>query len=54
MHVLRAAERLVVHPNTVHYRLRRVSETTGRDPRRLGDLLELLVATRLSKSPPNS
>jgi hypothetical protein len=54
MNVVRAAERLVVHPNTVHYRLRRVSETTGRDPRRLGDLLELLVATRLSKSPPNS
>ena len=45
--IARAAERLVVHPNTVHYRLRRIAEATGRDPRRFGDLVELLAAVRL-------
>jgi hypothetical protein len=52
MNVARTAERLVVHPNTVHYRLRRVAETTGRDPRRFGDLLELLLALRIGPSSP--
>ena len=54
MNVARAAERLVVHPNTVHYRLRRVAEATGRDPRRFGDLLELLLALRLGGSSKNA
>jgi sugar diacid utilization regulator len=49
MNVARTAERLVVHPNTVHYRLRRVAEATGRDPRRFGDLLELLMALRFTE-----
>jgi DNA-binding PucR family transcriptional regulator len=53
MNVARAAERLVVHPNTVHYRLRRAAETTGRDPRRFGELLELLLALRLGESSNN-
>jgi PucR C-terminal helix-turn-helix domain/GGDEF-like domain len=39
-----AAERLQVHPNTAQYRLRRVEERTGRNPRRIADLLDLLVA----------
>ncbi|MFF2515859.1 PucR family transcriptional regulator [Streptomyces sp. NPDC058086] len=39
-----AAERLRVHHNTAHYRLRRIEERTGRNPRRIVDLLELLVA----------
>ncbi|MGP4001037.1 PucR family transcriptional regulator [Streptomyces sp. 8N706] len=39
-----AAERLQVHHNTAHYRLRRIEERTGRNPRRIADLLELLVA----------
>ncbi|MFI1168914.1 PucR family transcriptional regulator [Streptomyces sp. NPDC020801] len=39
-----AAERLRVHHNTAHYRLRRIEERTGRNPRRIADLLELLVA----------
>jgi sugar diacid utilization regulator len=39
-----AADRLRVHHNTAHYRLRRIEERTGRNPRRLADLLELLVA----------
>jgi PucR C-terminal helix-turn-helix domain/GGDEF-like domain len=47
MNVMRAAERLTVHPNTVHYRLRRVAEVSGRDPRRFEDLAELLTALRL-------
>ncbi|MER5383463.1 helix-turn-helix domain-containing protein [Streptomyces sp. NPDC002688] len=39
-----AAERLRVHHNTAHYRLRRIEERSGRNPRRIADLLELLVA----------
>jgi sugar diacid utilization regulator len=39
-----AAERLQVHHNTAYYRLRRIEERTGRNPRRIADLLELLVA----------
>jgi sugar diacid utilization regulator len=47
LNVARTAERLFVHPNTVHYRLRRVKELSGRDPRRLAELVELLTALRL-------
>jgi hypothetical protein len=50
LNVAKAAERLVVHPNTVHYRLRRVAAITGRDPRRFDDLVELLLAERLRSS----
>jgi sugar diacid utilization regulator len=42
-----AAERLQVHPNTAQYRLRRIAERTGRNPRRIADLLDLLVAIAL-------
>jgi hypothetical protein len=42
-----AAERLQVHPNTAQYRLRRVEERTGCNPRRIADLLDLLVAIAL-------
>jgi hypothetical protein len=42
-----AAERLQVHPNTAHYRLRRIEERTGRNPRRIADLLDLLIAMAL-------
>jgi sugar diacid utilization regulator len=42
-----AAERLQVHPNTALYRLRRIEERTGRNPRRIADLLDLLVAIAL-------
>jgi hypothetical protein len=54
MNVARTAARLVVHPNTVHYRLRRVAEITGRDPRRLTDLLDLLLAARLREVSPDA
>jgi PucR C-terminal helix-turn-helix domain/GGDEF-like domain len=47
LNVARTAQRLTVHPNTVHYRLRRVHELTGRDPRRFGALAELLTALDL-------
>ena len=43
-----AAERLQVHPNTAQYRLRRIEERTGRNPRRIADLLDLLVAIALN------
>ena len=42
-----AAERLQVHPNTAQYRLRRIEERSGRNPRRLADLVDLLVAIAL-------
>jgi hypothetical protein len=44
-----AAERLHVHPNTAQYRLRRVQERTGRNPRRIADLLDLLVAIAMDE-----
>jgi hypothetical protein len=42
-----AAERLQVHPNTAQYRMGRIEERTGRNPRRVADLLDLLVAIAL-------
>lgn len=47
LNVSRAAASLNVHPNTIHYRLSRVADATGLDPRRFGDLVELLLAERL-------
>jgi hypothetical protein len=44
-----AAERLQVHPNTAQYRLHRIEERTGRNPRHIGDLLDLLVAITLDE-----
>lgn len=45
-----AAARLRVHHNTAHYRLRRIEERSGRNPRRIADLLELLVALALREA----
>jgi hypothetical protein len=42
-----AAERLQVHPNTAQYRLHRIEERTGRNPRHIGDLVDLLLAITL-------
>ena len=42
-----AAERQQIHPNTAQYRLRCIEERSGRNPRRLADLLDLLVAIAL-------
>lgn len=49
LNVSEAARRLVVHPNTVRYRLRRVSELTGSDTARFEDLVDLLTVIRLSR-----
>jgi len=46
-----AAEHLHVHPNTAQYRLRRIEERTGRSPRRVADLIDLLVAIALARRP---
>jgi len=48
LNVSEAARRLVVHPNTVRYRLRRVSELTGSDTRRFEDLIDLLTVIRMA------
>jgi hypothetical protein len=42
LNVNRAATALFVHANTVRYRLRRIAETTGYDPRTFAGLLELV------------
>jgi sugar diacid utilization regulator len=42
-----AAERLLIHVNTAHYRLARIAEKTGCDLRRLPDVIDLLIAIRL-------
>jgi hypothetical protein len=47
LQVAAAARRLQVHPNTLQYRVSRIEERTGRNPRRVADLIELLVAIRL-------
>jgi DNA-binding PucR family transcriptional regulator len=44
-----AAEQLHVHPNTAQYRLHRIEQRTGRNPRRVADLLDLLVAITLER-----
>jgi hypothetical protein len=49
----KSARLLNVHPNTVVYRLRRIRELTGRDPRAVDELLVLFLALKLTelKSP---
>ncbi len=44
-----AAERLLIHVNTAHYRLGRIAERTGCDLRRLPDVIDLLIAIRLTR-----
>ena len=42
-----AAEALLIHVNTAHYRLGRIAEKTGRDLRHLADVIDLVIAIRL-------
>ena len=42
-----AAETLLIHVNTAHYRLARIAEKTGCDLRRLPDVIDLVIAIRL-------
>jgi len=47
LNVAAAAKELILHPNSVRYRLRRIASLTGRDPRQVTDLFELRAAARL-------
>ena len=44
-----AAETLFIHFNTAHYRLNKIEERTGRDMRRLADVVDLVIAIRLAR-----
>ncbi|WP_354700483.1 hypothetical protein DSM112329_00762 [Paraconexibacter sp. AEG42_29] len=48
LNVKLTAERLFVHVNTAHKRLARIAERSGRDLRRLNDVIELLIAIKLA------
>jgi hypothetical protein len=52
MSLVRTAERLHVHVNTARYRLARVSERTGRDPRSLSNVLDLVLAIKMLGAAP--
>lgn len=49
LNVRRASVRLTVHPNTIRYRLKRVAELTGSDPRNFPDLLELATVVHVAR-----
>jgi DNA-binding PucR family transcriptional regulator len=46
LNVARTAAALHVHPNTVQYRLRRIEELTGADPRRFHTTLAIVLGLR--------
>jgi DNA-binding PucR family transcriptional regulator len=48
LNMTRTGHRLRLHPNTIRYRLDRIAELTGRDPRQVEDLIELLCVLRLA------
>jgi len=49
LNVRRTAVRLTVHPNTVRYRLKRIGELTGADPRSFSDLLDLATVAHVAR-----
>jgi PucR C-terminal helix-turn-helix domain/GGDEF-like domain len=51
MNLAKAAERLHVHVNTARYRLSRIAERTGCEPRSVADMLDLLLAMKLLGGP---
>jgi len=52
MNVLRTAEALEVHPNTIYARMRRIRELTGLDPLNYHALTEMLLATECASEGP--
>ena len=50
--ISRTATRLGLHANTVRYRLERIAELTGHNPRQLSGALELLCVMRFSEVEP--
>ena len=50
LNVAATAKVLILHPNSVRHRLRRIAALTGRDPRNVADLFELRAAARLLDS----
>jgi len=48
LNIKRTAEQLHIHVNTAHYRLTKIEERTGVDTRRVGDVVELLIAAQLA------
>ncbi|KXG43581.1 sugar diacid recognition domain-containing protein [Tepidibacillus decaturensis] len=42
------AEKLFIHRNTLHYRLEKIKEMTGKDPKKLKDLLDLYISMLLN------
>ena len=41
------AKKLYIHRNTLSYRLQKIGEVTGKDPRKIKDLLELTLSKLL-------
>lgn len=50
MNISDAASALNVHPNTIRYRLKRIAETTHRDPRTFSGLADLHCIIALNES----
>jgi len=51
MNVLRAAEALGVHPNTIYARMRRIREATGLNPLNYHALTEMLLVSECAGPP---
>ena len=49
LNVTAMSKRLHIHANTAHHRLNKISEQTARDLRKLDDVLQLVVASRLAR-----
>ena len=46
-----AAKRLIIHPNTLQYQLKRIEEKTGYDPRKLRDSGIFSIAAQFLSEP---
>ena len=46
-----AAKRLIIHPNTLQYQLKRIEEKTGYDPRKLQDSAIFSIAAQFLTEP---